>query len=301
MRATTTTGKKFVWSPLLIHLFFILLTVAMLLPFVMVIVISFTDEQSILQDGFRLWPERFSTLAYDYFLKTPDVILRAYGVTIAVCAIGTTLSLLLTSSLGYALSRRDYAYHRVTSFYVFFTMLFSGGLVPFYILMTQWLQLKDTIWAMIVPGLLSPFNVLIMKSFLAKIPTEIIESAKIDGGREWRIYAQIILPLSKPALATLGLFILFGYWNEWFNAMLFINDSNLMPLQLLLVNTLSSIDFITSRPEFMRAMITINTSQLPKMSVKFAVVVLSAGPMLLVFPFFQRFFVKGLTIGAIKS
>lgn len=296
-----TAGKRVLWPTLIIHAIFILVTLSMLLPFALVIIISLSDEQSILHNGFRFIPDKLSLTAYWYFFKTPDVIVRAYGVTIAVTAIGTFLSLILTSSLGYTLSRRDYGFQRVTSFYVFFTMLFSGGLVPYYILMTQWLHLKDTIWAMIVPGLLSPFNVMIMKGFMAKIPFEVIESAKVEGADEWRIYFRFILPMSKPALATLGLFILFSYWNEWFNALLFINNEKLVPLQLLLVRTLNTIDFITSRPEFARAMITLDMSQFPKMSAKFAVVVLSAGPMLLVFPFFQRFFVKGLTIGAIKG
>jgi putative aldouronate transport system permease protein len=293
--------QKIQWSPLIIHTIFILITLSMLIPFALVLIISFSDEQSILHNGFRLIPEKFSITSYEYFLKTPDAILRAYGVTILVSTVGTFLSLILTSTLGYTLSRRDYGFQRVTSFYVFFTMLFSGGLVPFYILMTQVLHLKDTLLALIIPGLLSPFYVLIMKGFMSKIPYEIIESAKVEGAREWRIYAQLILPLSKPALATLGLFILFNYWNEWFNSLLFINDEKLVPLQLLLVRTMSTLDFITSRPEFASAMVTLEMSAFPKTSAKFAVAVLSAGPMLLVFPFFQRFFVKGLTVGAIKG
>nr|WP_236291492.1 carbohydrate ABC transporter permease [Paenibacillus allorhizoplanae] len=275
----------------------------MLVPFALVIVISFSDEQSILHSGFRLIPDQFSAAAYHYFLKTPETILRAYGVTLIVAVIGTCISLILTSTMGYVLSRKDYGLQRATSFYVFFTMLFNGGLVPFYIMITQILHLKNSIWALIVPGLLSPFYVLIMKGFMAKIPTEIIESAKVEGAREWRIYTELILPLSKPALATLGLFILFNYWNEWFNALLFINNENLVPLQLLLVRTMNTLDFITSRPEFASALVTLNVDMgdFPKTSAKFAVAVLSAGPMLLVFPFFQRFFVKGLTIGAIKG
>lgn len=295
--------SKAVWSQLIIHTIFILLTIAMLVPFALVIVISFSDEQSILHNGFRLIPDQFSAAAYHYFLKTPETILRAYGVTILVAVIGTCISLILTSTMGYVLSRRDYDLQRATSFYVFFTMLFNGGLVPFYIMMTQILHLKDSIWALIVPGLLSPFYVLIMKGFMAKIPTEIIESAKVEGAREWKIYTALILPLSKPALATLGLFIMFNYWNEWFNALLFINNEKLVPLQLLLVRTMNTLDFITSRPEFASALVTLNVDMgdFPKTSAKFAVAVLSAGPMLLVFPFFQRFFVKGLTIGAIKG
>ncbi len=289
------------WFSLAVHAIFVAITISMLVPFALVIMISLSDEQSILRNGFQLIPEIITTSAYEYFLKTPDTIVNAYGVTITVSVIGTAISLVLTSILGYTLSRKDYGLNRITSFYVFFTMLFNGGLVPFYILMTQYLHLKDTIWALIVPGLLSPFYVLIMKGFMSKIPTEIIESAKVEGAREWRIYLQLILPLSKPALATLGLFIMFNYWNEWFNAMLFINTQDLVPLQLLLVRTMNTLDFITSRPEFATAMVSFDMSQFPKTSAKFAVVVLSAGPMLLVFPFFQRFFVKGLTVGAIKG
>ncbi|MBB6635775.1 carbohydrate ABC transporter permease [Cohnella thailandensis] len=293
--------KGFRWSTLFIHLFFVCLTLSMLIPLALIIIVSLTDEQSILHHGFRVIPDKLSTTAYHYFLKTPDTLLRAYGVTILVSVIGTTLSLILTSTMGYTLSRRDYGLNRVTSFYVFFTMLFNGGLVPFYILMTRGLQVKDTLWAMIIPGLLSPFYVLIMKGFMSKIPYEIIESAKVEGAREWRIYAQLILPLSKPALATLGLFIMFNFWNEWFNALLFIDNQKLVPLQLLLVRTMNSLDFITSRPEFSAAMVSFDMSKFPSTSAKFAIAIMSAGPMLLVFPFFQRFFVKGLTVGAIKG
>lgn len=293
--------QPFRWSTLLIHLFFVLLTLSMLIPLALIIIVSLSDEQSILHHGFRIIPDKFSTEAYHYFLKTPETLLRAYGVTITVSVLGTILSLILTSTMGYTLSRRDYGLQRLTSFYVFFTMLFNGGLVPFYILMTRGLQLKDTLWAMIVPGLLSPFYVLIMKGFMSKIPYEVIESAKVEGAREWRIYAQLILPLSKPALATLGLFIMFNFWNEWFNALLFIDNPNLVPLQLLLVRTMNSLDFITSRPEFAAAMVSFDMSKFPSTSAKFAIAIMSAGPMLLVFPFFQRFFVKGLTVGAIKG
>jgi putative aldouronate transport system permease protein len=294
-------NQRFRWSSLFIHLFFVLLTLSMLIPLALIIIVSLSDEQSILHHGFRVIPDQFSTAAYHYFLKTPDTLLHAYGVTIVVSVIGTILSLILTSTMGYTLSRKDYGLQRLTSFYVFFTMLFNGGLVPFYILMTRGLHLKDSLWAMIVPGLLSPFYVLIMKGFMAKIPYEIIESAKVEGAREWRIYAQLILPLSKPALATLGLFIMFNFWNEWFNALLFIDNQNLVPLQLLLVRTMNSLDFITSRPEFASAMVSFDMSKFPSTSAKFAIAIMSAGPMLLVFPFFQRFFIKGLTVGAIKG
>ena len=214
---------------------------------------------------------------------------------------GTIVSLLQTAILGYTISRRDYGYNRPLTFFIFFTMLFNGGLVPFYILMTQWLHLGNTIFALIVPLLFNPFYILIMKGFMAKIPIEIVESAKIDGARESRIFFRMILPLSAPALATLGLFISFAYWNDWFNGLLFINNENLVPLQLLLIRSLKTLDFITSRPEFNASVIKLDMTQFPTKAAKFAIAIIAGGPMLVIFPFFQRFFIKGLTVGALKG
>jgi putative aldouronate transport system permease protein len=176
-------------------------------------------------------------------------------------------------------------------------MLFQGGLVPFYILVTQYLHLKNTIWALILPMLINPFYVLIMKGFLAKIPGEIIESVKIDGANELRIFFKIILPLSVPALATIGLITSFGYWNDFFNGLLFIDDQKLVPLQLLLYRSINTIEFIKSSPLFVQMNVNV---QVPSVSARMALVVLAAGPMMLIFPFFQRYFVSGLTVGAIK-
>ncbi|WP_227013808.1 carbohydrate ABC transporter permease [Paenibacillus psychroresistens] len=289
------------FNTLIIHIIFILVTLSMLLPFILVIIISITDEQSLSLSGYQLIPEKISFSAYQYFFKAPQILIRAYGVTTFVTVIGTVISLLLTATLGYAISRRDYGYNRILTFFIFFTMLFNGGLVPFYILMTQWLHLGDTIFALIVPGLINPFYILIMKGFMSKIPMEIIESAKIDGAREWRIFYRIILPLSMPALATLGLFISFAYWNEWFNGLLFINNERLVPLQLLLIRSLKTLDFITSRPEFSASVISLDMSQFPQKAAKFAIAIIAGGPMLVIFPFFQRFFIKGLTVGALKG
>ncbi|MCV4230802.1 carbohydrate ABC transporter permease [Virgibacillus sp. LDC1] len=292
--------KKFELPKLLIHLLFILLSLAVVLPFLLVVAVSLTDEASLTDNGYQFLPESFSLEAYRYLLDAPDILLRAYGVTITVTAIGALAGLLLTAMTAYVISRPDYRYNRATTFYVFFTMLFSGGLVPSYILITQYLHLKDSLLALILPVLLSPFNIMVMKGFMSKIPLEIVESAKIDGARELRIFFRIILPLSTPALATLGLLISFTYWNEWFNAMLYIDDPNKVPLQLLLVRTLGSIEFITSNSEFAQQL-GIDLSSFPNNSARMAIAVLAGGPMLIIFPFFQRFFVKGLTVGSLKG
>lgn len=181
--------KKFELSKMLIHLLFILLSLAIVLPFLLVVAVSLTDEASLTDKGYQFFPETFSLEAYRYLLDAPDILLRAYGVTITVTVIGALAGLLLTAMTAYVISRPDYRYKRVTTFYVFFTMLFSGGLVPSYILITQYLHLKDSLLALILPVLLSPFNIMVMKGFMSKIPLEIVESAKIDGARELRIFS----------------------------------------------------------------------------------------------------------------
>ncbi len=286
-------------AQLLNHFMFMVVSATMLFPFLLVISISLSDESSLRDQGYKWIPDNFITLAYQVMFEVPETLSRAYGITIAVTLIGTVLGLLFTSMTAYTISRRDFRYQRILTFYIFFTMLFQGGLVPFYILVTQYLHLKNTIWALILPMLINPFFVMIMKGFLAKIPREIIESVKIDGASEWRIFFQIILPLAKPALATIGLMLSFGYWNDWFNGLLFIEEQRLVPLQLLLFRNMNTIEFINSSPMLMQ--MNIDMSQLPSVSARMAMVVLAAGPMMLIFPFFQRFFVTGLTVGALKE
>ncbi|UQZ81187.1 L-arabinose transport system permease protein AraQ [Paenibacillus konkukensis] len=297
--AATRTRSQPAIARHLINLFFIVLTIAMIVPMALVVSISLSEEKSLVLSGYRLIPEKFSLTAYSLILEHPAQLLRAYGVTIFVTVVGLAASLLFTSMVAYSISRRDYRYRRITTMYVLFTMLFSGGLVPFYILVTQYLHLKDTIWALIVPYLVNPFYVLIMKGFLEKLPGEIFESAKVDGASEWRIFFGIVLPLSTPALATVGLFIAFAYWNDWWLGLLFINDQELVPLQLLLYRIMSTIEFMTNNMNTVN--VQIDLSQFPSLSARMAMAVLAAGPMMFVFPFFQRFFVAGLTVGSVKS
>ncbi len=284
----------------LIHVLFIFLTLAMVIPFLLVISISLTSEQALNEFGYQFIPKEFSLTAYEYILDSPIVLIRAYGVTILVTIMGTMMGLLLTAMTAYGISRRDYMFNRSTTFFIFFTMLFSGGLVPSYILMTQYLDLKDTIWALVLPGLLSPFNIMVMKGFLQKIPHEIIESAKVDGAREWRIFFQIILPLATPALATLGIFISFNYWNAWFPALLYIDNEKLVPLQLLLVRIMNNVELLTSNIEFLNGL-SMNIMEIPKLSARMAMAIAAAGPMLFIFPFFQKYFVQGITVGSLKG
>lgn len=284
----------------LIHSVFLLLSAAIVAPFLLIVSVSLTDEKALTTFGYSFFPSRFSLVAYEFILRTPGVLLRAYGNTIIITVSGTILSLLITSMVAYTISRRDYRWRAPMTIYVFFTMLFSGGLVPFYILMTQYLHLKDSLWAIILPGMLSPFYVLIMKGFMGKIPHELIESAKVDGASEWRIFFRMILPLSTPALATLGLFIAFNYWNEWFNALLFIDNDKLVPLQLLLVRIMNTLDFLRNNSEFIQSL-GLDMSQLPNESMRMALVILVAGPMMFVFPFFQNYFVQGMTVGSLKG
>jgi len=290
-------GQSSNWA---INLFFIVICCLIVIPFLLVIAISVTSEESIMQNGYQFIPGEFSLEAYRIVFEAPETIFKAYGVTIMITVIGSVISLLMTALMAYPISRKDFRYNRPLTFYVFFTMLFNGGLIPFYILMTQHLHLKNTLAALIIPLLLSPFNILIMKGFLDKISLEIIESAKMDGAREFRIFFRIILPLSTPALATLGLFIAFAYWNDWFNALLFIDNDKYVPLQLLLVRIISKAEFLANSP-MASAADKLQFANFPTLSVRMAMAIVAGGPMLVIFPFFQKYFVKGISVGSLKG
>ncbi|KAA8997184.1 carbohydrate ABC transporter permease [Paenibacillus spiritus] len=275
-----------------------LLALFCLLPFWLVVSSSLTDEKAITLNGFRLIPPTFSTEAYHLLFKYPADMLHAYGVTISVTAIGTVLGLFLTSMTAYVLARKDFKWRNHFSFYFFFTTLFSGGLVPWYLLIVNYLHLKDTMLALIIPMLLNVFYIIVMKSFMSGIPEAIAESAKIDGAGDFRIYRSLIIPLSKPVLATIGLFIALGYWNDWYNALLFVSKSELMPLQYYLYKMLGNMDGM--RKAMMQAGAVVNTN-LPTESLKMAMTIVATGPILLAYPFVQKYFVQGMTIGAVKG
>jgi putative aldouronate transport system permease protein len=291
---TATRRRRFSWGRLLVHGVLILVGLACLIPMVLVISISLSDEKALAIQGYSLLPVGFSTFAYSYILQQPGQILQAYGVTVFVTAVGTICGLLISSLLAYAISRQDYALRGVLSFYVFFTLLFSGGMVPFYILVTRYLGLKDSILALILPYLVTAWYVLILRTSFAQLPVELLDAARIDGAGEWRIFFQIVLPLSKPVLATIGLFYILRFWNDWFLALLFINVQALYPLQYLLYVLMANIKVLASNPQT-------TGIPIPVQSARMAMAVLAFGPALFTFLLLQKYFVRGITIGGLKG
>ncbi|OMF98602.1 sugar ABC transporter permease [Paenibacillus sp. FSL R7-0337] len=274
-----------------------MLAIICIVPFLLVVSASLSEESSIIEKGFQLIPSTISTKTYSLLFKYPTEMLRAYTVSITVTLIGTVLGLFLTSMTAYVLSRRDFEWRSRFSFYFFFTTLFSGGLVPTYLLIINFLHLKDTLLVLILPMLMNVFYIIVMKSFMSSIPNAITESAKIDGAGDFRIFMQLIVPLSKPALATIGLFIALSYWNDWYNALLFISKSELMPLQYYLYKILGNMDGM--RKAMMASGAVVN-SDLPTESLKMAMTIVATGPIMLAYPFIQKYFVQGLTVGAVK-
>lgn len=285
----------------LLHLVFLLIACTTILPIILVFMVSITDETTITQNGYSFFPQKISFEAYKYLFLDSMTIIRAYGVTIFITVVGTIVGLMLTALLAYPISRRDFPYKNMLTFFVFFTMLFNGGLVPWYLVFTKLIPLKDTIWSLIIPGLLlNGFFVLIMRTFFAtSIPMAIIESAYMDGASESRIFFRIVLPLSTPVLATIGLFNTLGYWNDWFNSLVFLTDSKYYSLQYLLNKILLNIQFLSQNSRNTNASQIMAT--LPTETVRMAMAIIGIGPIVLAYPFFQKYFVKGLTVGAVKG
>ncbi|MDH6431434.1 MULTISPECIES: carbohydrate ABC transporter permease [Paenibacillus] len=270
-------------------------------PFLFVVIISFTDEVALARDGYKLIPAKWSLGAYRYVFESGDMLLRSYGVTIFVTVIGTIISLLFIAFYAYAISRKSFRYRNFFSFFAFFTMLFNGGLVPTYIIVTQFLSLKDTIWALILPLAVNAFYIMILRTFYStSVPDAIIESGKIDGAGEFRIFLKLVLPLSLPGLATIALFSTLGYWNDWFNALLYIDNPNLVPLQSMLMRIETSMQFILQNSQNSSLSLEALRS-MPQDTSRMAMVVLATGPIIFAYPFFQRYFIQGLTIGAVKE
>lgn len=268
-----------------------------LIPFLIVIGSSFTAESYIIRNGYSILPKEWSIESYATIFRSPMAIIRAYGVTIFVTTAGTVLSVFLNTMAGYVLQRKDFEWRNKLSFFYFFTTLFSGGFMPWYIMCVKYLHLKDSIWAMILPGIVSVWNILLVKGFMAGIPFEMTESAKIDGAGDFSIFLRLIWPLSKPVIATIGLFTALTYWNDWYNSMLFINNDHLYSLQYQLYKLLN--DARVLRQLASEAGIVVDT--VPIESMKMALTVVVTGPIVLLYPFVQRYFIKGLTLGAVKG
>ena len=277
------------------YVFVALMALVCLLPFVMVVSGSFSSEQAIRFQGYGILPRDFTTAAYSLIFKSPMTVVRAYGVSIFITLVGTAIGLLLTTMTAYVISRKDFKYRNALSFFFYFTTLFNGGMVCSYIFYIQYLHLKDSYLALILPGVFNVFYLLIMRTFVSAIPTALIESAKIDGAGEFKTFFSIILPLLKSGMATIGLFLALGYWNDWYNAMLFLDEGsrNLYPLQYFLNNTQAMSQMASSA--------NIPLQDMPSNSLKLAMAVVATGPIILVYPFVQKYFVKGVTIGSVKG
>ena len=266
-----------------------------ILPFIMIISGSLSSTQAIMKNGYSLAIQEFTLDAYRMIFRFPEEIGRSYLVSIFVTAVGTLAGLLIMAMAGYVLQRRDLRYSNQIAFYFYFTTLFSGGTVPWYMLISQ-MGLKETIWALIVPMMCSPFNILLIRNFMKQIPDSLTESAKIDGAGDFYIFVKIIVPLSKPILATVGLFLALAYWNNWYLASLFVNDVNLWPMQYRLHRILTAAMAVAQggAENFVNATI-------PTETVKLANAVVATGPIVLLYPFLQKYFVRGITIGAVKG
>lgn len=267
-------------------------------PFWLLISASLSDANVLAQQGYQIWPKPVDFSSYIYIFKNPGQILNAYGVTFTFSVVSMILSVLLTAMIAYPLSRKHLRGRNIINFYLYFTMLFSGGLVPTYLVVAKYLHLDDTIWVYILPGAVSAWNVFMMRTFFSGIPGEIIESAKVDGASEYKIFATMIIPLSKPVIATIGLMIFLSKWNDWNTALIYITEPKLYSLQYLLQSIMEDINMLKQNPDAAAMMQEMNV---PSETIRMAMAVVVAGPALVVFPFFQKYFVKGLTVGSVKG
>ena len=288
---------------LIFNIIIALFALSCVLPFFFVVMISLTEEHSLAELGYRFWPKEFSTAAYSYIFagQMSSKIFKAFGVTVLVTVLGTVVNSTMTSLYAYVISRSNFPFRKFFTIFALITMLFTPGMVATYLIVSNMLFLKDTIWALILPMALGPFNILVMRTFFIKtVPDSIIESARMDGASELKIFMKRVLPLAVPGIATISLFAALGYWNDWFNALLYIQNDDLVPLQYLLMKIQSNLDFLAKNAG-MGAQIQGGLAALPSESARMAIVVVSTLPIALTYPFFQKYFVGGLTIGGVKE
>lgn len=277
-----------------------IVTVIMIAPLVLLFIASISSEQTLLVNGYSFFPKELSLDAYRYILTNRQTVLRPYGMTILVTAIGTAVNLLLSATLGYVLSVRNLPFRNAISFYVFFTMLFNGGLVPSYLMWTNTFHIQNTIWALIVPNfLLSAMNVILIRTYYAtSIPEAIYESAQIDGASYFKVFSSIVLPLGKPILVTVGLFTGVSYWNDWTNGLYYVNNSKLFTIQILLNKMIQDLQALQANASTAGNAATL---QIPTVSVRMAIAFVALLPILVVYPFLQKYFAEGIAVGAVKG
>jgi putative aldouronate transport system permease protein len=285
----------------LFNIVFIIAALVCILPVVFVFMISITSEASLARNGYQLIPKEFSMESYLFLWREHVTILRALGMSILVTISGTMVGIILTTTMGYVLSRTSYRLNNLLTWIVFIPMIFNGGMISSYVVNTNLLGLKDSIWALILPLAVSSFNVIICKTFFrTTIPDSLIESAKIDGATQLNIFAKIVIPISKPVIATIGLFLCFGYWNDWFQSSLYISNSHMYTLQALLNSIQKNIQYLAKNPA---AGLTLQQYKnlMPQEGARMAIAIVIVLPIACAYPFFQKYFITGLTVGAIKG
>ena len=278
-----------------------LLALVALLPIILIVIASFTDETTLLRNGYSFFPEMWSADAYVYMIQQGSTIFRAYGISILVTIIGTVVSVLITTMIAYPMSRRNFKYKNALAFFVFFTMLFNGGVVPSYMMWTQVFQIKNTLWALIIPNYLcGAFNIFLVRNYYANsIPEALIESAQIDGASELTIFFRIIFPLAVPTVATISLFTALIYWNDWVNALYYIQKPQYYGIQNLLIRIMNNIQYLKSGA----ASVAVGTGaiSLPSNAVRMSMAVIGILPIVVIYPSVQKYFVKGVVVGAVKG
>ncbi len=293
-------SKKQKIANIFIHIFLILMTVVMIMPFILLFLSSVTEELTLIQNGYSFFPKKFSLEAYQYLIKSGSKIMKAYGMTFAITIAGTVMNMTLASLLAYGLSLEGLPGKKFLSFFVFFTMLFNGGLVPTYLMYTSIFHIKNTFLGLIIPQfMLSAMNVIMIRTFFQNsIPTALYEACKIDGGGHLTIFRHIVLPLGKPILVSMGLFAALAYWNDWTNALYYVNKKELWGIQSLLNEMISNIQYLSSNSNVSS---NVDVSKLPSTSVRMAIAFIGVLPVLCIFPFLQKYFAKGIAVGAVKG
>ena len=291
--------RKYLNYKTVIHLVFIIASLIFLLPFVLIIAISFSDESDVLRYGYSLIPQHFTTSAYSYVFANISELLQAYLVTIYSSFVGTAISVVMMAMTGYALSRGNFAYKKFVNVFLVITMFFSGGLVPSYVINTTVFHLQNSPLIYILNGLISAYTIFVFRTFFAQIPHSLVESATLDGASEFQIFTKITLPLSKPVIATFSFMGLITRWNNFETSLYYITDKSLYTLQYLLQQVLNEAEFLKQAMKVMPE--TMMNVTMPSETLKFAICVLAAGPMVLIFPFFQKYFSKGMVVGAVKG
>lgn len=278
------------------YLFVGMLAFLALFPFFLLLVNSFASEHAVIYYGFRVIPRELSLKAYALVFEYPARMIHTYLLTIFITGVGTTVSLFLSTMAAFVLARKDVRYRNFLAFYLYFTQLFQGGLVPYYLLVTRGLHLQNSIFVLLLVPMFNVINILILRGYImTSIPGSLYDAAKIDGAGDFRIYIRVVLPLSGPALAAIGLFTALGYWNDWWTPMMFIQSDSLFPLQYTLYRLLSSIEFASQMVN------NIPLQNEPQETLKLAMTVVATGPVVLIYPFLQRYFVRGVAIGAVKG